>query len=1470
MLRKLISLVCFSTLVFSKSSGQVNLQSGSATFSLPIFNWQDGKSRLNSIVALSYNSGMGLKTNEVASCVGQGWSLVAGGEIIRMQAGEPDDQPARNGAETDITKYPAGRLYATVPAANGYSNALTKYPIFGAKNQFYTQHNILAEDKQLDYFSFQFNGKSGLFVLDPSNLGTAKSLGDSKFKITFSTDVNLQNQGIRTTITAFTIQDDEGLIYRFSAKGLSKVLQTNFCDKSFSHVQKQPKFKDGKVYHQAAFDLGPSASPWVNSEIANPFIVTSWYLTEIEDALTGRKVIFNYNTRFTNHTGGDNISCSENSRKYAIISRQLSITRTPALTSIAYPDGHTATFNYGAGRHDLNGDYAMSSIDITYQGRYLSKHELATSYFILNRYGTPVTPFQKRVARLCLKSVRKIGIDLKEDSPPYLFDYYTGSSAAGDVVPPAFSYAKDIWGYYNGDNSKGYWYETLPLDAELNQITNYNYLKGLCYRRHDQGSQVILNAKAGYAKNGLLRQIIYPTGGTLTYEYEQNRGYLNGTEQNVGGVHISKTSSTDGGNSNNNCNNPISTQYNFITAPNQSSMWGLEMPVTSMYSLMHYQPEYKVYKYKLSCFPFGCCSWKFQHPGIMSMNQYKNLSDIQKFVNAVSPVLSVISAISTIQNAIKVMGGEGNPVILAIDLVVSLVNLGLTCIGDQSRDTWTTVYYNSDLNNASPLPTQYKRVEVIEGSGGIGKTIQEFTSSDDYAIWHPTNPTFSHKQRFAPWAYGLPKRTAVYDVSGNLVKETINQYSIGDSCGAGYGEAVPPGPCHPKVKKPLNLFSAKNVIIRNYSQRNVHWSNPSYYNSEPYLTSSNSDMWVDIYDLYTGRAELKSTKERVYKVGTTDYAESLTQFYYNTVHNYELNKIATTQSNGDINFKFIKYSSDYSGGALSTLVANNMVSVPVSTYSAVLKNGASIQDHLGERVTEYTQLGNGDIKPLRVLEQRLAQPSAFMSTYGGPGSSIAAYKITQTFTYDAAGNLTGLTDEGSRSVSSIYDYDDKYIVATVLNAEPATDKRAYSSFETTVTGNWTLSGSASYNTSMAITGSRSFNLSSGKSFTSALLTGKTHTVSFWSTSAGISLSSGSTLKKSGPSYHGFTYYEYEIAAGQSSVTVSGTGTIDELRLYPSSARMRTVTYDPVMGKTSECDENNRITYYEYDKLGRLWMIKDEKKNIVKVYEYNNISTTKQNGCPGIYYNKLISEIFVRECAPGYQGGEVHYTVPANTFSSTISQADADAQAEYYLLQHGQTYANTNGTCSILYCNAAISVTDTTESCPPGYIGGLVTYTVPAGRYCSTISQADADEQAQDDIDANLDWYVNSPVHGICNVDYNPQWEWNESGEYYCQNVNGVPHLFILETDINPNSATYGQTRWADQGPSELCPPAACDSNNCPAPQYKCIDTKCEEGVKVVTDSYWNGTSYICVYHYEFSDGSWSITIYEDTGPYACM
>jgi hypothetical protein len=927
-----------------------------------------------------------------------------------------------------------------------------------------------------------------------------------------------------------------------------------------------------------------------------------------------------------------------------------------------------------------------------------------------------------------------------------------------------------------------------------------------------------LNAKGGYARNGLLRQIIYPTGGTLTYEYEQNYGKFpnTGSDAMVGGVHVSKTASTDGSYSNG-CDNPITTQYNYIlaTAGNPSSLWGLEMPVNGKWTASHYVPEDKKYHWTLSCPFFGCCYYKYMYPGILSASQSLDLSGFQQLMNVIQPVLNILSIVGTVMDVATLLAtaepGFGTIAAVVIDILANLVTVAITCFTDYSKDPSTTVYYNMDLNGISPLPAQFKRVEIIEGTGGIGKSVQTFTSDEDYSLWFGpnTNTAYAAKQRFAPWAYGLPRFTTVYDVNGNKVKETENQYDFTFTsrlidqclghCTYGYSNISSP------------LVACKCDVIQSHSQNNIDWSNPALYNAT-YITpqGGNADMKVDYYGMYSGRTQLQATLERIFKKNdASQFVETSTFYYYND-NNYEPYQILTIGSDGVYHYKDIKYTIDYSGGVITTLLNNNIVNLPVETRMSVSAGT------LSEQVMEFTQLANGDIRPLRTLEQRFNQPQTNITLYGGPGSNTSNYKITQTLTYDANSNLTGVKDEGNRTVTNIYGYSNKYIVASVINADPITDKSVYSSFENsseTNPGGWVINGIMSYNNSTvpAVTGKQTYALLTSGASTltaSSLNTSKAYTLSFWANNNNVTVVGNATLSKTGPTYNGYTYYEYGIAPGTSSVTVrnnttSANANIDELRLYPQTARMRSVTYDEIIGKTSECDENNRITYYEYDNLGRLRFIKDEGKNIVKMYEYNNVSASKQSGCPTTYYNHFIQEIFKKDCGSGFVGTDVPVTVAANTYSSSISQADADAKAENWLLTNGQSIANSGGNCLPIFYSKDTSANFETQCEQEGYLGNIVSYVVPYGRYTSIISQSDADEQMRDDVAANGQSYANT----FACTNTSPNWIWQPGGQSRCQSVNCQlpPHLFVLATDMNPLSSTYNQTSWQDAGPDAACP-----------------------------------------------------------------
>lgn len=1370
-------------------SAQVSPQTGSATFSLPMFNWQDDKSRLNSVVSLNYNSGNGLKVNSVASSVGQGWNLIAGGVISRLQAGEPDDQKPRDGAVEDVSKYPPGYLYDPQSSEAGCPGALVKYPLFRDKNHVYKQHNAVAADKELDKFSFTFNGRTGVFTLHKGSTDKIVFLGDTRMKGWFVRNESMTD--VRTTITAFYIQDENGLIYKFSEHEKTKLLKVNYCGPNLINQLTQPNFKNNRVYYENSFEDNNLVKPWV---------ITGWYLTEIEDALTHRKIQINYYTRDVNAYAGASVTYNM-TKNYSIVSHRKSITSTPAIANISHPDGHTVSFGYqGVNRVDLPGDKALSTVTVLYNGRNLSRYNFTTSYLIQNRFGNPWTEFQIKNARLYLLSVQKTSVDFTANEEPYIFSYYTGSSATGDVVPASYSPYKDIWDYYNGSESKDATGNTIPATKNINELTNAE-LKGLCFLRNGIPG-IVYNTNSGYAKNGLLKQISYPTGGTLEYEYAQNTYYNSGTSQhmNVGGVHVSATKSTDGGYSNG-CNNKLVSTYSYVTSlgGSQSSLWGYETPDNSMDMSSYYNPEDRYFYYRP---PLSMgCTFTYQYPGILAKEQAISVPWGIQALQVLSSVMGIISPVLEVIDIIKLIT-VGSWVNVVIDLVGSLVNIALTCFGDKSKTISSSVYYNTDINAANPLPMQFKRVEVRDGSaGGVGATVMEFTSADDYPIWETTNPSLSSKQRFAYWAYGLPRVTTIYDQSNNKVKETINTYNWGwAKRDYDHDNAIAYFP------------TCKCLVIGMTSQRSDNWSDPSKFNppTTPNLLASTSNMIVDISQAFGGRVELDKTVERIYKQNSsTVYSETETKYKYH-YSNYLVTDISVKGSDGKTSFKHFTYSRDYTDGVFATFAAANMVNVPVSTITGFTNPGndyttidGSSCFALGETVTEFAMLGNGDIKPLRTLEQRFAQPQAGITRYSGPATTnYSPYKVTQNFTYDSRYNLATVKDEGNRTVSNIYDYKDKYVVASVINADAALDKPAYTSFETNDwNGGWGISGSSSYSTTSSITGGRSLLLGSSNTLTASVNTAKSYRLSFWAGNTNFNISGSLTLVKSGPTINGFTFYEYTIAAGPSTITMTSTSTlIDELRLYPVNSRMRTVTYDELIGKTSECDENNRTTYYEYDELARLRIIKDDQKNIVKMYEYN--VAKRPVPCEGLYTHPAITEVFTKSCGPGYYSTEVVYTIPAGKYTSTTSQAEVDLAIENELNSASVTnYVNTNAQCLELFTNDLKTGTFTKEGCDFGYAGSTVTYTVPAGTYTSKESKQAANDLAQEEIDANGQAYANQV--GTCNYTTEPQWI--GTGNEYCQNGNMIKEV----KDMNPHSSSYNTTQWVNSGPDPSCPPATC-------------------------------------------------------------
>jgi YD repeat-containing protein len=164
---------------------------------------------------------------------------------------------------------------------------------------------------------------------------------------------------------------------------------------------------------------------------------------------------------------------------------------------------------------------------------------------------------------------------------------------------------------------------------------------------------------------------------------------------------------------------------------------------------------------------------------------------------------------------------------------------------------------------------------------------------------------------------------------------------------------------------------------------------------------------------------------------------------------------------------------------------------------------------------------------------------------------------------------------------------------------------AATSFESDGTGNWTYTGTSTSDTT-SITGSYCYNLgqTNGNITKSGLTSGTTYVVSYWTkNSSAYSITgtiAGYPIK--GKTINGWSYYEHKVT-GQTTITVSGSGYLDELRLYPATAQMTTFTYSSLAGMTTSCDADNKVTYYLYDSYQRLKRIRDQDGNIIKTFKY---------------------------------------------------------------------------------------------------------------------------------------------------------------------------------------------------------------------------------------------------------------------------
>lgn len=421
-----------------------------------------------------------------------------------------------------------------------------------------------------------------------------------------------------------------------------------------------------------------------------------------------------------------------------------------------------------------------------------------------------------------------------------------------------------------------------------------------------------------------------------------------------------------------------------------------------------------------------------------------------------------------------------------------------------------------------------------------------------------------------------------YDSSGNVITSVSNIYS------ETYDET--------KQIRGFKLFKS--------SQTADPSAGPQYYYA------------MTFYKLHTGISHLMETVTKNYKDGKTFVSD--TRYGYESVYHTQKTSDTTVNSQGDSLISKTYYSFDYANsattdGVFTKLKARNML-LPVS--QRVWKNNRLF----GGTITLFKDFAGSSvdtlINPYKVYSLEINNTL----TTSQAGESIKLTGLLSTlvpntyFHEKAIFNYNGTTGKISEQNLSydkkqalIWDNQLSLPLAVVDNAS-ASDI-AYNSFETAETGNWTFTAGSKATDASTPLGGKVYTLSSGNPLSKTVTSGAKYIVSYWLKSGASASVTGGTLSNNvtgatATTTAAWTFHQVMVTASSSTISITGSGNIDEVRLYPATAQMISYTYDSLLRLVDQCSANGSFNQYEYDSFNRLVDIKDQFGNVVKAFEYN--------------------------------------------------------------------------------------------------------------------------------------------------------------------------------------------------------------------------------------------------------------------------
>nr|WP_320120065.1 BACON domain-containing protein [uncultured Marinifilum sp.] len=1021
------------------SYSALNHNNGKANVEIPIYEINIG--RISVPIKLAYNT-TGIKVEQPSSYVGTGWDLVANGRITRRIMGGLMDLYEYKVGQTDTKKLGYQK--------KGNYDYNVSYFIDQAPDLFYSSAPGLSAN-----FFFSKNG--GLNCLNDKNILVEKDIVEDLYFMSYNSgSLNYYHDDY----VKFTITNDQGLEYVFDEYEIGGTTSSNW-----------------NIIHN----------------------VSTWYLTEIHDPLTGEKVTFEYDDIGTvsreQIVGEQNENITGCGCNAGYVSNNTSFNyHVQRLSRIVWDEG-VVEFAYNTSRtdSDASNDKALSSINVYNNSGFVIKdYDLEHSYF------TSVGGSSASYYRLKLNKVVEYSND-RSDFNEYQFDYYSGN------LPHKRSKEQDLWGYYNDNNAysllpKLYFYPDYAPSLSSSVVSKCFFPEALTNTTYTayiiNGADRSVNEDA--IKVGMLKRINLPTGGYKEFGYESNEISIGNSTIKGGGLRLAFERLND-------------TSDSYL----------------------------KTYEYESG--------------EVLAIPQMAHMCDPNTF----AATSSSSGRLALINDNLKVNA-------------YSFVN-------------------SFDLN---PYEVLYRKVtEKQEGNGSVVYNFNPLANDYSFVDWRLGNAgddgcsymlkVYSSKHFTLPprtSLSGKPYSTLYYrEGDVNALKEINYNY----------------------INSISDLLSEDIQTKIGYFDQSYYFQDVDYKYRKALLLSK-----TETIDGVSQTINFTYDNEIVEYQENTDLLRSISKEiddggYETTIFTYPFDLI-------DLRNPLNTNNPDYLG--YKSLVEKN-VNIPV--YSEVfVKQGTSESRYVKEFVLNLYKSFGTHIYPYKSLISKIPKLSNSydlqFNSLGELNALSSNYFEVQNEIIEYSNNKPSLIYDHKSGVYSFMNWDDDDTSQPLIVAYNATDTDViYESFE--LEGSYPQSQFRGMTTGGVVGDycldpySDGSNWLIKKSFDPS----KTYRISFWAKGNGvINIHNSNYVNISGSDWKYYT----KTFTGESQLEIIADmqGLIDEIKIYPVDGKMLTRTHIPLVGVTSETNENELTTYYKYDDFWRLKTIKDHDKNILQHFEYNYV------------------------------------------------------------------------------------------------------------------------------------------------------------------------------------------------------------------------------------------------------------------------